>query len=292
MKRYFFRTARLRGFTLIELLVVIAIIAILAAILMPVFAQARAAARQSSCFSNIKQVALAAVMYSQDYDETFPLLDNCRRAGCAGWGGVPASIAAQTAAPRTFFVNVLMPYIKNYEVLYCPEIGRTDWRSVASLEGFQYSPSNEDLYVGAYSQAAVNILLVEWGARGRIPSVTRPAETVLLVGDSLWDWSPAYIGTRIGNTGVWPYWRGSACFQWGEGWTWYIHKNAGGTGGRAVSGISGGYSPYGSHTRDNGMATVAYADGHVKPQRWQILERCDFFPNANVWAYTHWDYRY
>ncbi len=63
---------RRRAFTLIELLVVIAIIAILAAILFPVFAQAREKARQTSCLSNHKQYALATLMYVQDYDETFP----------------------------------------------------------------------------------------------------------------------------------------------------------------------------------------------------------------------------
>src|SRR5687768_1575996 len=61
-----------RGFTLIELLVVIAVIAILAAILFPVFAQAREKARQAACASNLKQAGLAVVMYAQDYDETFP----------------------------------------------------------------------------------------------------------------------------------------------------------------------------------------------------------------------------
>src|SRR5881396_3133319 len=61
-----------RGFTLIELLVVIAIIAILAAILFPVFAQARAKARQATCMSNLKQLALGALMYGQDFDETYP----------------------------------------------------------------------------------------------------------------------------------------------------------------------------------------------------------------------------
>src|ERR1041385_2178603 len=60
---------RLRGFTLIELLVVIAIIAILAAILFPVFAQARESARATSCLSNTKQIALGELMYAQDYDE-------------------------------------------------------------------------------------------------------------------------------------------------------------------------------------------------------------------------------
>src|SRR5579871_4330090 len=65
--------SRTRAFTLIELLVVIAIIAILAAILFPVFAQAREKARQISCLSNAKQMGLGAIMYTQDYDETFPL---------------------------------------------------------------------------------------------------------------------------------------------------------------------------------------------------------------------------
>src|SRR5437660_12674270 len=60
------------GFTLIELLVVIAIIATVAAILFPVFAQAREKARQATCQSNLKQIGLAALMYAQDYDETMP----------------------------------------------------------------------------------------------------------------------------------------------------------------------------------------------------------------------------
>src|SRR5579872_2890780 len=65
-------TSRSRGFTLIELLVVIAIIAILAAILFPVFAQAREAARKAVCISNNRQIGLGAMMYVQDYDEMYP----------------------------------------------------------------------------------------------------------------------------------------------------------------------------------------------------------------------------
>ena len=67
---------RKRGFTLIELLVVIAIIAILAAILFPVFAQAREKARQTACLSNAKQIGTAVMLYAQDYDESFPVQPN------------------------------------------------------------------------------------------------------------------------------------------------------------------------------------------------------------------------
>src|ERR687888_166883 len=66
------RMGQRRGFTLIELLVVIAIIAILAAILFPVFARARESARRSTCLSNLKQIGTATLMYLQDYDDTYP----------------------------------------------------------------------------------------------------------------------------------------------------------------------------------------------------------------------------
>src|SRR6201987_4966907 len=82
-----------KGFPLIELLVVIAIIAILAAILFPVFAQAREKARQATCISNLKQLGAACMMYAQDYDESYPMLES---------GG----------AARLTVANLLDPYIK------------------------------------------------------------------------------------------------------------------------------------------------------------------------------------
>jgi prepilin-type N-terminal cleavage/methylation domain-containing protein/prepilin-type processing-associated H-X9-DG protein len=98
---------RRRGFTLIELLVVIAIIAILAAILFPVFAQARDKARQASCLSNMKQLTLGYVMYSQDYDETL--------ASSIFWDpAYPANL------PTLRWYHVIQPYLKNQQVLTCP----------------------------------------------------------------------------------------------------------------------------------------------------------------------------
>ena len=93
-----------KGFTLIELLVVIAIIAILAAILFPVFAQAREKARQISCLSNEKQLGLGVMQYTQDYDEKFPVGYNL------GLSGTPCTWAGQ-----------VYPYIKSTKVFLCPD---------------------------------------------------------------------------------------------------------------------------------------------------------------------------
>src|SRR5688572_6496239 len=118
---------RRSGFTLIELLVVIAIIAILAGLLFPVFAQARASARQTTCLSNAKQGALAALLYAQDYDETFPRVDNN---GSCRYGEVPCDTPDYAdltlargglEASKVFFFNVIQPYAKNYQFGYCPE---------------------------------------------------------------------------------------------------------------------------------------------------------------------------
>jgi prepilin-type N-terminal cleavage/methylation domain-containing protein/prepilin-type processing-associated H-X9-DG protein len=96
---------RRSGFTLIELLVVIAIIAILAAILFPVFARAREKARQASCCSNVKQLMLARLMYAQDYDET--CVPNRPGMPPDPWGTTTWRVAIQ-------------PYVKNIQLLICP----------------------------------------------------------------------------------------------------------------------------------------------------------------------------
>jgi len=119
---------RNRGFTLIELLVVIAIIAILAAILFPVFARAREAARKATCLSNLKQIALAAIMYAQDYDEVLPV-------ACAG--GTRTTSHPIDPANQGFTIaqaedaglgtpdywqlaDLLVPYVKSLDLFQCP----------------------------------------------------------------------------------------------------------------------------------------------------------------------------
>jgi prepilin-type N-terminal cleavage/methylation domain-containing protein len=117
---------RTKGFTLIELLVVIAIIAILAAILFPVFAQARAKARQTTCLNNMRQLGTGLMMYAQDWDETLPLNDYIGN----GLGPLPG-----WRDPRAgdSWCSGIYPYVKNSQIYTCPEAyvynENNPWRS-------------------------------------------------------------------------------------------------------------------------------------------------------------------
>ena len=111
-----------RGFTLIELLVVIAIIAILAAILFPVFARAREQARRTACLSNLKQIGLAIMMYVQDYDERMPIC------GPMAHRASYCRFQSDLSLP-----DVIMPYVKNFDLFVCPD-GDDRWLPGGSLE--------------------------------------------------------------------------------------------------------------------------------------------------------------
>lgn len=126
-------SGRRRAFTLIELLVVIAIIAILAAILFPVFAQAREKARQTACISNVKQLSLAMLMYAEDFDGlmyhkrgrgfNFPGCVRCNEGSrvCSPSGDMydPEIAADPDLAPRKL-INSQLPYIKTKDIFHCP----------------------------------------------------------------------------------------------------------------------------------------------------------------------------
>jgi prepilin-type N-terminal cleavage/methylation domain-containing protein/prepilin-type processing-associated H-X9-DG protein len=125
----------LRGFTLIELLVVIAIISLLAAILFPVFARARENARRTSCQSNLKQIGIAALQYSQDYDETI----------------CPSLIGDDTGSIYTVdspsFIDLLQPYTKSIEVFMCPSLTGSYRVASRNLKG-TYIPASRRVSYG------------------------------------------------------------------------------------------------------------------------------------------------
>lgn len=146
------RNAR-RGFTLIELLVVIAIIAILAAILFPVFARAREKARQTSCLSNLKQLGLAMLMYTQGYDEMLPAV---RRDHAAPY---PWPSGANNNR-GTWAVNIY-PYVNNIQVYNCPSTSLRwigNWNHMRPAYGYNEHIANRSM-----------------------AEITRPAETLVLV---------------------------------------------------------------------------------------------------------------
>jgi prepilin-type N-terminal cleavage/methylation domain-containing protein/prepilin-type processing-associated H-X9-DG protein len=145
---------RSRGFTLIELLVVIAIIAILAAILFPVFAKAREKARQTSCLNNVKQLATAFMQYAQDFDEKFPYFWPDNSGGADGWG-VP-------------WWCVTQPYVKNLQVLWCPSMNHSATGTYWTWP-YYYPNYGMNHYIQYNTSGA--------GAMGVIK---RPAEIVLL----------------------------------------------------------------------------------------------------------------
>jgi len=148
---------RREGFTLIELLVVIAIIAILAAILFPVFARARENARRSSCQSNLKQLMLGFAQYTQDYDEALPSSSPFSSSNRFGWIVSPATPGVSTTAPADIIDGAIYPYVKNTQVFICPSDsnGRLNqlsysMNSMASLKGLS------DAF-----QPAITIMLID-----------------------------------------------------------------------------------------------------------------------------------
>lgn len=190
---------RNRGFTLIELLVVIAIIAILAAILFPVFAQARESARSTSCVSNMRQIGLSLRMYGQDYDETYP---NCRL-----WGPADGNLNL-----GLIWKNVVIPYIKNKDIFRCPSnrysVGNpgnlTTGANNGQGEGWFFE-RDAKMPIAYGMNTTVTTWLpanygTEWGASSWVDvspmsdsRLTRAADTIA-VGEVAWDVADVHIG--------------------------------------------------------------------------------------------------
>ncbi len=217
-----------RGFTLIELLVVIAIIAILAAILFPVFARAREKARQTSCLSNCKELGLACLMYVQDYDETLPC-----------WERDFEDDALCSLYPGT----AVYPYVKNLQIYVCPSgndwTGDPDWRNWHTYHGFHYPGPSSGTYgwnrhiferhSGSGATMAPNAY--------KLAQIKYPAGT-LMMGDS---------AHMFGQHGM---------FEW---------SNVCCDGSSPLDGfLADGTPTPDSYSRHNGGENLAFMDGHTK----------------------------
>ncbi len=214
-----------RGFTLIELLVVIAIIAILAAILFPVFSQAREKARQASCTSNVRNLAMALAQYNTDYDETFPFVR-------VGIGRPCADLGGPQDEPYYSWRMTTQPYIRNWQIWDCPNQNRTN-----TEEGGRQNNPNDGGCCGSERFRSSNPLSwpllrmtggvwvpLEYNYNGsafcgrpaRIPEIKEPA-ALIMVGEP---------GIACPDAGTWCnyWWRKET--QWHLGGKIYIFADA------------------------------------------------------------------
>jgi prepilin-type N-terminal cleavage/methylation domain-containing protein len=299
-----------RAFTLIELLVVIAIIAILAAILFPVFAQAKEAAKKTQCVSNTKQTALAAIMYATDYDDTLPRHDNngsCYYLGQSpgpncnypDWGDfTPPTIGGYQAGESVMYWGAIAPYHKNDQISICTTMGKTNWSTVmanAAALGITadpggYSASREKYYNNTLGQMALNMLLIDYGPaasstnnrpgapKGNLGRVERVAEVIMMTSESSWDWHTA-LTSNLGNGAVWPSWPlNTGCWSYDvEGWTRYVHN------GKSTPHPE--YDPQRATMNPNlqGIAVFSFVDGHTKAMKYFQAEKCIPTPAGTTW---------
>lgn len=166
-----------KGFTLIELLVVIAIIAILAAILFPVFARARKTAQRTSCLNNLKQIGTAIRMYSNDWEEKYPniqgfgpYLDTLNI-----WDGVGAATTSER-----WMQHLLLPYVKNDRIFVCPSVGETGTWEGAFPAGVSFV-SNTALGAGLTLPAAEPDPVCTYTFNARTPTLGTASGTSVVI---------------------------------------------------------------------------------------------------------------
>jgi prepilin-type N-terminal cleavage/methylation domain-containing protein/prepilin-type processing-associated H-X9-DG protein len=219
---------RAKGFTLIELLVVIAIISILAAILFPVFARARENARRASCMSNMKQIGLGFMQYTQDYDEKLPPVDEIY----SGGGEVSPNGNIGTSGSYLTWVDLLNPYIKSYQIFNDPS-----------------NSNNSILYTGTYSQGRIS-----YGFNSSAHSVGTAYCGGTCPGANLTGASLASIDTPANTIMI------------GDSYDYFIIGPGNGLGTGTCFASAGGVGIYSDCVVDRHLNTVnvAFVDGHVK----------------------------
>jgi prepilin-type N-terminal cleavage/methylation domain-containing protein/prepilin-type processing-associated H-X9-DG protein len=234
-----------KGFTLIELLVVIAIIAILAAILFPVFGRARENARKASCQSNLKQIGLGFMQYSQDFDETLPI------AAYDMW-----------ARNTPKWMDILQPYIKSTQLFDCPSGNRGGGGTNAGKYVFPAtSRSAGDDQFGNYLYNFYSVwggpncsgLGVSGGNTAKLATIVKTAETVLTAETT------QTMGTSL---------------LYGDRWVNHAIVDSADP---PYGGFNNGF--YRITAFHLGFTNVLWADGHVKAQRLeQLFNKRDFSP--------------
>jgi len=160
-------TTRKKGFTLIELLVVIAIIAILAAILFPVFARAREKARQTACLSNIKQIALGILMYASDWDENLP----------RAFTTYNDVLLPDGRCAKMNYALAILPYVKNKDIFHCPSDPQAG-------KGFSYSANAMCSFYGGPSPLAGCFVTTSFDSTApaiALGAIDAPAETIMTI---------------------------------------------------------------------------------------------------------------
>jgi len=237
---------RNRAFTLIELLVVIAIIAILAAILFPVFAQAKVAAKKAASISNTKQVSLAAIMYGADVDDMLPIAIQTYQ----HW---PYADAANTT-PAYSWVHIMQPYQKNLQMMVDPGVGDTNAEFGSGPNAWW---ANQD----RHTQYGYNYLFLSpWyncdtSYARSATAAAKPAETVMYTTSQVFTKSDKVGWFDSNAPGAWEYTAPApySCIWW-DGTAGSGNWSAGGTT-KITSSVR--IKPY------NG-AIVGWVDGHTK----------------------------
>lgn len=252
-----------QAFTLIELLVVIAIIAILAAILFPVFAQARESARKISCLSNFRQINTGIQMYTQDYDETLvPADTNGYSIGCLGCG-----------RPDYVWPELVQSYMKNWQIFRCPSDPHANDRelSVSNYDDVTpLSPSNQNYYYswGARADVGLNYVFLSpwiynsakqfWGSQPTaLPQINAPSSTMMFV-DTIWNRDSKGIPIGGGNWVV-----EAPCIKDSTG-AKITPTGFSGYGGWQPQSSTSWLQFGGAWPRHNKMINISYVDGHTK----------------------------